>query len=75
MAHEMEDFLREEIDIQEERLKVMAAKLEELADIDCPLGACVLDPRLEALGHRLDEIQHRKEAIEDALRTVRHQAP
>ena len=74
MAHEMEDFLREEIGIENERLKKMAARLEELAEIDCPLGVCVFDPKMQELEHRLDEIQHRKEVIEGALDTVTHQA-
>ena len=74
MAHEMEDFLREEIGIENERLKRMAVKLEELMQIDCPLGVCVFDPKIQELEHRLDEIQHRKEVIEGALNTVQHQA-
>ena len=75
MAHEMEDFLRAEIGVQEERMRAMAAKLEELAEIDCPLGVCVYDPGLQALGDKLDEIQHRKEVIEDTLRTISHRPP
>jgi len=70
----MENFLREEIGIEEERMRKMAVKLEELVEIDCPLGVCVFDPKIQELEHKLDEIQHRKEVIEGALDAVRHQA-
>lgn len=71
MADEMEDILNEEIGIQEERLRKMAFKMEELAGIDCPLGVCVFDPKMLEMEHKLEEIQHHKEVIVDALNTLR----
>jgi hydroxyethylthiazole kinase-like sugar kinase family protein len=74
MANETEGFLINEVTLQEKRMKVMAARLEELASIDCPLGVCIVDPMMQTVEHEIDEIQHRKNIVEDALRAVRQQA-
>lgn len=71
MANEMENFLNKEIGVQEEQMRRLAARMEELAGIDCPLGVCVFDARMLDTEHELDETQHRKEVIEGALRTLR----
>jgi len=62
-----EKYLEDQIADLDEQTKKLAAKLEEVAGTDCDFGACVLDPAMESIEEKIEEVQRRKKAIVDTL--------
>ena len=65
------DILGEELRGCEERIKVLAMKMEELADIDCPLGVCVFDSRMQDLQNEMMHVQRRMDMVCDVMTILR----
>jgi hypothetical protein len=70
MEEKIGDFLIDELRNKDEDLRKLAAKLEELAEIDCPLGVCVYDPKMQKLESEMDQLQHHIHVVKDTLETV-----
>jgi uncharacterized protein YlaN (UPF0358 family) len=70
MADERVAMLSIELNSWEQRLRVLAVRMEELASVDCPLGECILDPRMDDLQEELSDALHHREMIKDVLRIL-----
>lgn len=64
MADEREEFLQKQIDDLDEQIKGLAEKLEEEMGISCEFGACVFDPEMDSIEHKIEEVQRRKKMLE-----------
>lgn len=71
MTDERLDMLDDELKGYEEQRKVLAMRMEELADIDCPLGVCVFDPRMQDLQNEIMYVQHRMDMVSDVMTILR----
>ena len=71
MTDERLDMLDDELRGYEQQKRVLAMKMEELADIDCPLGVCVYDPRMQDLQSQMMHIQHRMDMVSDVMTILR----
>lgn len=65
------DMLSKELESWEERLRILAMRMEELASVDCPLGECILDPEMQAVQAGLSDAQRHKEMVEHFLKIER----
>jgi len=64
---EREKVLESEIADLDEQMKKLAVKMEEIAGTDCDFGACVLDPAMESVEEKIEEVQRRKKAVQETL--------
>ena len=64
---EREKVLESEIADLDEQMKKLAVKMEEIAGTDCDFGACVLDPAMESVEEKIEEVQRRKVAVQKTL--------
>jgi hypothetical protein len=71
MTGEKEELLNQEIKGYEEKLKVLAGKLQELAGVDCSFGSCVFDPEMEDVEEKLAELGKRKKILDDVIESLK----
>lgn len=71
MPDERLELLNKDIAGYNEHLKVLAMRMEELAGVDCPLGACIYDPAMYDLLDKMERIQRYTKVIEDIINTLR----
>ena len=64
---EREMVLEKEIAELDDQMKKLAVKLEEIAGADCDFGSCVLDPAMESVEEKIEEVQRRKVAVQKTL--------
>jgi prefoldin subunit 5 len=64
---EREKVLESEIADLDEQMKKLAVKMEEIAGTDCDFGSCVLDPAMESVEEKIEEVQRRKKAVQETL--------
>ena len=64
---EREKVLEKEIAELDDQMKKLAVKLEEIAGTDCDFGACILDPAMESVEEKIEEVQRRKKAVQETL--------
>jgi len=64
---EREKVLESEIADLDEQMKKLAVKMEEIAGTDCDFGSCVLDPAMESVEEKIEEVQRRKKAVLETL--------
>ncbi|HEY5494703.1 MAG TPA: hypothetical protein VIK15_08920 [Candidatus Anoxymicrobiaceae bacterium] len=64
---EREKVLESEIADLDEQMKKLAVKMEEIAGTDCDFGSCVLDPAMESVEEKIEEVQRRKKAVRETL--------
>jgi len=64
---EREKVLEKEIADLDDQMKKLAVKLEEIAGAYCDFGACVLDPAMESVEEKIEEVQRRKKAVQETL--------
>lgn len=70
MSDDREKVLEDEVAALEERTKELASKMQELLGVDCSFGACVFDPELTEVEHKIDEVQKRKKTLEQIMSDV-----
>jgi prefoldin subunit 5 len=63
---EREKVLEKEIAELDDQMKKLAVMLEEIAGTDCDFGSCVLDPAMESVEEKIEEVQRRK-AVQETL--------
>lgn len=71
MTGEKEELLNREIKDYEEKLKVLAGKLQELAGVDCSFGSCVFDPEMKDVEEKLAELGKRKKILDDVIESLK----
>jgi hypothetical protein len=62
--------LNKEIEDYEDKLSVLASKMQELAGVDCSFGACVFDPEMKEVEEKLAEVEKRKKILGDVMDTL-----
>jgi len=70
MADLREEMLEEEINKLDDQMKTLAARMEEIVGVDCNFGACVFDPAMDDIEQKIEEVQKRKQALEQVLQTL-----
>ncbi len=71
MADEKEELLQKEIADYEEKLRVLASKLQELAGVDCNFGSCVFDPEMKTVEEKLADLQRRKKTLQEIMESLK----
>lgn len=68
MADEREAMLEKMLDDLDQQMLALAEKMEETAGVDCSFGSCILDPSLDSIEARIEEVQRRKQVVEGMLK-------
>ncbi len=66
---EREEYLQNQLDELDEDIRKLAVKMEEEMGISCEFGACVLNPELDTIEKKIEEVQRRKKML-DAMRST-----
>ena len=62
--------MEKEIASLNEQIKKFGNDLNRVLNIDCDLGVCVYDPRVDNIREKIKEVQEKKELIERLLKNI-----